>query len=131
MTNKTSKYYRLAGKTALLILYFFLLAPQCNSRFYSIANFYLFTTKQNQSAVHFSKTKLVTETTKKVNLRHLSLDKRFRNPYSFANDVLNNPGNPLSFDVFGTETKKQFCAFTEASINAFQRSNSLRGPPVA
>lgn len=131
MANKKRKntYFKNLSKIGLLVLYFFLLAPQCHSRFYSIANFYRFSSHEKNTRV--SANKQAVDETIQTKVKHLSLDKRFRNSQPYKAYLL-TVSDPNTFAVY-IIPRSQDAINTDVDIlsDAHEHSLSRRGPPCA
>ncbi len=131
MANKKSNgvYVKSVSKILLLVLYIFLLAPQCHSRFYSIANFYLFSVHKHNG--HITAAKVNVEETVQPKSKHLSLDKRFRNTPSYSEHPQNLFNNYLAVVYYVSRQQKLFDHPVIIYSDAFVHAQSRRGPPCA
>ena len=134
MTPLKRRYTDLAFKSLMTAAYILLFAVQFNSRFYSIANFFVYSGRQTATISHATVPKpsqkpLQTSAYRsapRTNLAHLGLDKRFHGKH-----FVNTFSGPLEPVPYYTEIRRTFYVPAQDLISVNQRVPSLRGPPCA
>jgi len=124
----------LSFRLLLLAGYLFLFATQINSRFYSVANFYVYGNNEQITADHQTNPDVASDKSGRLAVScshsqkglHLSLDKRFQ-----IKSII-QPSFPVAA-VFLSErvVERKFHTFLIVYSAAHLPVNALRGPPCA
>ena len=132
MTYTRNLYDCFITKCLLTVLYVLLLAPQFNSNFYNIANFYSPSLNKIYTAACNTKSGIVTDTQNKFKVRHLSLDKRFLVTTSNHPDLFRQDIGYFAF-LYPRKTIDQPTAIFNSNYIVTNQASPIckRGPPVA